>query len=175
MADRLVYSSYGGGSKSAIRKWYEAMVPSSRHMERAKLSLTAGGEALRGGGEGLVVGGILGAIHASMPTGLDVKVPVGGKSWIVPTDALLALVALGGSAAAPSVDGLASVGTELRNTGVAAAGVFAFRKTGDWISAKRAAAGKPAYSALSAHGENGSIWSADAGVEDPIVAAARKL
>jgi hypothetical protein len=165
MADKLVYSSYGsgGGSKSAIRKWYEQMVPSSRHMERAKHHLTVTGEAIRGGGEGLIIGAALGAVHASLPTGLDIKVPMGtGKAALLPADAVLAALALVGSAAMGPND---AVGTDLRNSGIAA----------DFIAAKRAATGKAGFSQLAAHGEDGSSWSADAGAEDPIVAAARRL
>jgi hypothetical protein len=175
MADKLVYSSYGsgGGSKSAIRKWYEQMVPSSRHMERAKHHLTVTGEAIRGGGEGLIIGAALGAVHASLPTGLDIKVPMGtGKAALLPADAVLAALALVGSAAMGPND---AVGTDLRNSGIAAASVFSFRKTADFIAAKRAATGKAGFSQLAAHGEDGSSWSADAGAEDPIVAAARRL
>lgn len=172
MADKLVYSSFGGsGGKSAIRKWYEAVVPGSARMERAKHHLTVSGEAIRGGGEGLVVGAILGAAHASLPTGLDQKVALGGGKTInVPADGLLALGALVGSAVMGPND---AVGTDLRNTGVAASAVFSFRKTGDYVAGLRAKQGKPAYSALSAHGDDDESY--NFGNEDPVIAAARNL
>lgn len=168
MSDKLVFSSSGGG-KSSIRRWYESIVPGSAHMQRAKHHLTVAGEAVRGGGEGLVVGAVLGAAHASLPTGLDIKLPIGeGRSAHLPADAVLAALALVGSAAmAPNE----AVGTDLRNTGIAAAGIFAFRKTADFVALKNAQSGRTTYSSLAAHGDDESYM----GAEDPVVAAARNL
>lgn len=158
----MVRSTYytPGGGKSAIRKMYESIMPGSAHIQRAKMHLTAGGEAIRGGGEGLVTGGLLGAAHAALPTGLDMEIP--GTKMKGPVDAALAAVALAGSAATAGED----YSTDLRNVGISAAAVFGFRKTADYIAHKRLAAQKPAYTQMTAHGE---------GSEDPIIRAARAL
>jgi len=173
MADKLVYSSSGShaGGGSSLRRFYDKYM-GTQFAPRAKHHLTVGGEALRAGGESLIVGSALGAIHASMPTGLDIKVSgkTAAKPVYLPADAVVAAIGLIGSAAMGPND---AVGTDLRNSGAAAASVFAFRKTADYIAGMRSKKNQPAYSALSAHGEND--WASDAGAEDPIVAAARHL
>lgn len=150
------HSSSGG--KSAIRKMYESIMPGSAHMQRARMHLTAGGEAIRGGGEGVITGAALGAAHAMLPTGLDMSIP--GTSMKGPVDAALAAAALAGSAVLAGED----FSTDLRNVGISSAAVFGFRKTNEFVAAKRLAAHKPAFTQMTAHGE-----------EDPIIRAARAL
>ena len=159
--------------KSAIRRWYDQVKDggAGSALARAKMHASAGGHAIRAGGEGLIIGAALGAAHAELPHGLDFN----GK---IPIDAAFGATALAASIA------LAGEEThhDLRNAGATAVGIFSFRKVHDFVAAKKAAKGdvpgsvaKKAGAATdkakaAVHGED----DADYG-EDPIVAAARFL
>ncbi len=157
----LANSGMPTSQQSAIRRWYESAKGGSNAMARAKLHAAAAGHGLRQGGESLVIGGILGAAHTQLKTGLDVKK--------VPIDAVVGVLGLVGGAALAHED----YGVDLRNAGSAALAVFAFRKTHDVLAEKMRQQGKTPGSAAAttpaANGEN------DFGAEDPIVKAARFL
>jgi len=175
--------------KTALRRWWDANKDSK--MTQAKLHVAAAGHGVRAGGEALVVGGALGAVHALSPTGLDVKK--------VPIDAV------GGALALVASIGMAhtEVGADLRNAGTTALGIFAFRKTHDMVrevQIKKAGitpgggaaipagigpaiskvAGETDFNDMSNFNGPSRRWGSgiigmDAGAEDPVVAAARYL
>jgi hypothetical protein len=132
--------SIGGGhatvaeNKSALRAFadkYMGGSMSSASMTKAKLHVVETGQSIRQGSESMITGGLLGAAHAEL--GLDHKG--------VPVDAIVGAVGLIGRAALASE----TVGVDAGNVGAAAMSVFTFRKTYDFVHAKKMAAGqKPA-------------------------------
>ena len=161
------WSSGNSGEKSSLRKWYDNVTENS-HMARAKHHLTVTGEAVRAGGESIVVGAALGAAHSTLPHGLDL--PVAGGKASLPIDGIAAIVGLGGSVMMGPGE---AVGTDLRNSGAAAASIFAFRKSAEWVTKKRALAGLPTGAKIA--GEFGYTPTFGADDEDPVVKAARNL
>jgi hypothetical protein len=132
--------SIGGGhatvaeNKSALRAFadkYMGGAMSSASLTKAKIHVIETGQSIRQTSEGAVMGAALGAAHAEL--GLDHKG--------IPVDAVIAVVgAVGRGALADQ-----SVGVDIGNIGASAASVFAFRKTYDFVHAKKMAAGqKPA-------------------------------
>lgn len=118
--------------RSAVRKWYERLTGKPLYaFQKARAHAVQTGHTLRQYGESLVVGGILGAAHAELPNGLDLK--VGGKE--VPLDlAGAAIGAIAGIMAAGS-----PLAAEASNAGAACATVFAFRKINEHQAAKKLA------------------------------------
>lgn len=105
---------------------------------KAKLHVQAAGEALRGGGEALLVGGTLGAIHAKLPGGLDMKIGTGANIHQIPIDGAIGAMGLIMGVFGAQME----VGKDLQNAGAAATAIFAFRKTNDLIvTAQRKASG----------------------------------
>lgn len=122
----LANSGMPPAQKSAVMKWYDRTLAAGGNTEQSKLALAklhvkAAGEGLRSGGESLLVGGILGAVHAQLPGGLDFKK--------IPIDAVAGVLGI----AAGAVGAQMEVGKDLQNAGSAALAVFAFRKTNDLI------------------------------------------
>jgi len=177
-------SNMPAATKSSLRRWWDENKDSK--LVQAKLHVAAAGQGVRAGGEALFVGGLLGAAHAMSPTGLDIKK--------VPVDAV------GGALAIVASIGMAhtEIGSDLRNAGTTALGVFAFRKTHDMtreIQLKKSGVTPGGGAALpkglgtsmskiagegdlDQSGFNGSgtgFFGADAGAEDPVVRAARFL
>ena len=143
-----------------LTKWYDKMMhrPSSHevafHHEKKDSRIIG---AARGGGEGVLTGAALAVVHANAPNGLDVSLKAGGAS--VPLDAVV------------GVGGLLMGGADAHNIGVAAAGVFSFRKTMDLMAEKKAQTGGKVIGTVgvakpSVHGDFG---------EDPILREARGL
>ncbi len=175
----LEKSNMPAAAKSSMRRWWDANKDSK--MVQAKLHVAAAGQGVRAGGEALFVGGILGVAHAMSPTGLDVKK--------VPLDAV------GGAVAILASVGMAhtEVGSDLRNAGTTALGIFAFRKTHDMtreIQMKKSGITPGGGAALPSGlgqkiskigAEGGGDWrsgfagDSDIGAEDPVVKAARYL
>jgi hypothetical protein len=145
--------------KSAIRQWYNRMTGKVSHVFRGGGSMSrhvhASGHALRQGGEALVTGAVLGALHVNLSTGLDVK--------RVPIDAVAgAVLLLSGGAHS-------EVAQDLRNAGGTALGIYAFRKTHDFLEERKRARGGVAGSAIKKAGMHGEF------AGDPIIEAARGL
>lgn len=153
-----------GAPVSGLRSWYNRVKDASGGsgaMARAKMHAAAAGQAVRQGGEAILVGAALGAAHVQLSTGLDVRK--------VPVDAVVgALGLLGGAAFAHE-----EFGVDLRNSGAAAATVFAFRKTYAFMAAKKTAAGGKPGGTFS--GDDEGFVHGDMGAEDPVIAAARFL
>jgi len=188
--DSLAQSNMPAEHKSAIRRWYDsASGPGGGSpLALAKLHMKAAGEGLRAGGESLLVGGALGALHAKLPTGLDMK-PSASSTKGVPVDAVVGVLGLvGGTFAAQE-----EYGKDLANAGAAALAVFAFRKTNDLVvkmsqqkGTQTALTASQQAGLISKFGAEGGGWapgsrswgtsmiSGDAGV-DPIVAAGARL
>jgi len=132
--DSLANSGMPPAQKSAIRRWYESSQGpgGGGKLALAKLHAKSAGEGLRAGGESLLVGGILGAIHAKRAAGLDF--PIGkpdatGRSQTLPADAIAGVVGL----IAGTMMAQEEVGKDLQNAGAAALTVYAFRKTNDLL------------------------------------------
>lgn len=119
-------SNMPSGAKAAIQRWFNSSAgPAGDSQQskkaRAMLHARSAGETLRSGGESLVVGAGLGALHATLETGLDYKK--------VPIDAAAAgLLMVAGVVCATE-----EFGKDLSNAGAAAAAVFAFRKSNDLV------------------------------------------
>jgi len=134
-----MFQLMGGGSstasenKSALRAFAEKYMGggSVTTMTKAKLHVIEGGQAIRQTSEGALTGAALGLAHAEV--GLDYKG--------IPIDAVVAAAAAFGRGALAQE----AIGTDVGNVGAACASVFSFRKTFDFIHAKKLAAGqKPA-------------------------------
>jgi len=154
--------------KSMVRRMFDKMSGMGRVGSRAHATMHHSAHAVRHGGEAIITGAVLGAMHVEMATGLDVK--------RVPVDLAIGVIGLG-SAAVMGDD----TSQDLRNVGGTAMGVYTFRKVADMLAAKKIAAGTvPGGSKPGAkvHGDFEAIqtgsFGADAG-EDPIVAAAKRL
>ena len=180
MSDFLTLHSTAssGSEKSALRKWYEK-VAGGTALARTKKHIEYGAHSLRAGGESLLVGAALGAADNMLKGGLDVEVArdKSGKLYHVPVDgAVAALGLIAGTAMAHE-----EFGKDLVNAGAAAAAVFGYRKSRDYVAAQMRVKGKtPGYqntaafvksiavgtAPLAAHGE---------GDEDPILEASRLL
>lgn len=159
----LFRSSSPAGGKSTLRKLYESTMD---YGERARSTLVASGGALRQGGESLIVGGILGAAHVELPTGLDIH----GK---IPLDAVVAGMGLLGSVFLAKDE----VHNDLRNAGSAAAAVFAFRKTHDLLEEKKKQRGETPGSTAGKAPATTPATASHSGEfgEDSILTIARKL
>lgn len=169
----LSESGLPSSQQSAIKRWYESVKGGSNAMARAKMHAAAAGEGLRQGGEGLLVGGLLGAVDTELKNGLDIK----GKA---PIDAIIGVGGLLAGAAMAHTP----YGVDMRNAGAAAIAVFGYRKTRQLLTEKKRQAGKtPGYEQktdklFEVAGEGGLYNPGavqDFGAEDPIVAAARML
>lgn len=161
---------FGGSSRkrSALGEWFDKLGGGT--LTRAKPHVSETGHVLRSVGESVVVGGILGAVAGSSAHGLDMPMPASIAQHLpikeVPIDGAVAAVgALAAIAMAHE-----PIAADLRNAAAAGASVFSYRKTKEFIEAKKASTvhgerfGKKMRPMMSAHGE-----------EDPIVAAARAL
>lgn len=151
--------------KSALRRFYEqARGQGSSLMARGGAHLRSAGATVRQGGESLVVGGLLGVAHVELANGLDIKVP--NSNVILPVDGAVAAIGMIGGIALAHEEG----GTDLRNAGAAAASVFAFRKTYDFLAEKKKASGGKVGGTFAGEQEYGM------GAEvDPIIACARQM
>ena len=169
----LAESGMPASQQSAIRRWYDSVKGGSNAVARAKLHAAAAGEGLRQGGESLLVGGALAAVHTEFKNGLDIK----GR---VPLDAVVGVGGLLAGAAMAHTN----YGSDMRNAGAAGLAVFGFRKVTQLLSEKLRQQGKkPGYEqttdkVFEMAGESdlynpGAVQ--DIGAEDPIVAAARLL
>jgi hypothetical protein len=115
--------------RSMVRQWYNANVAQGDAVTMAKLHASAAFEGVRGTGEAVTMGALLGAFHALNPTGLDVKVP--GTALKVPADAAMAVLGLvGGVAAASAPHGM---GKTVAQMGATCAGIYGFRMTNDLL------------------------------------------
>lgn len=133
--------------KSAFRRWYESITGAAvvNGMGQVNRHVAVGAHALRAEGEALVTGALLGLADSHFG-GLDVKG--------YPIDGIASLIALAGQfAMANHADGLA---TDLRNVGTVCTGVFAYRKSKEYVSGQKGSS--------TVHGDY-----------DPIVACANNL
>src|ERR1700745_966242 len=174
-----------GHIRGMVRQWHNSQVEPRNAATMVKLHASAAAEGIRGTGEAVVIGSVLGAIHAMSPTGLDVKIP--SSTAHLPVDAAIAVVGLiGGIGAVAAPHG---TGKTLANAGQTAAGIYAFRQTNDLIAKikeKRAGAtggtnihiNKTQFGAESSWAPGTTSWASKPSSfrgEDPIVTAARNL
>ena len=145
---------------AAIRSWYDRVMSGTKEGGRTVLEKRQ--SLFTQAGESVVVGGVLGALEAELPGGLDVaKIPIDGVAGI------LGLLAGAGSH---------ELSPEIRGAGASALSVFAFRKTYALLAAKKLQLGHPVKSSIAkVHGEiSEGVAASDMGA-DPIIEAAKAL
>lgn len=153
--------------KSAIRRFLDRNLPTSGlgslrgHAEHS-------GHALRAAGEGAIVGGLAGLAHASLKHGLDAD-----AKGQVPMDGILGLLLLAGSGYA---GGFTDSAHDIRNAGTTLLGISVFRKSSEWVAAKRRAKGLPVGGKIAGEIDDG-VYESGMGHEedDEIVAVAKRL
>ncbi len=116
------------GEQSAIARAFDRLRTSG---DKAEFHAVEAVKGVRQIGESAVAGALLGAVHAALPHGLDMK-PTATSTTTVPLDALAAFAGLvAGTFMASEPHG---VGKTLMNGGAAAAAVFSFRQTNDLMT-----------------------------------------
>lgn len=146
------------GPTSPLGLWYKRMTDGDTNtMTRAKNHVEALAHGVRAGGESIIVGGALGAIEAQRGS-LDVVLSKTNAKAVLPIDGALAAVGLIGGIAMGG-DGVHGPSEDLRNAGAAAAAVFSYRKTKEFVTKRKS---------MSAHGDGEVSFG-----EDAIIRAAR--
>lgn len=112
--------------KSALMRAWEGIKGGG--IKRVESSAVEAGHAVRAGGESLLVGGVLGLVHASK--GLDNVVDE------APLDGIIGGLGILGAILIPSV------GPDLRQIGATSLGILSFRKVHDWAHEKNVAKGE---------------------------------
>jgi hypothetical protein len=149
-------SNLPASQKSAFARWYDSSVGKySGGMARAKKHVVGTGAAVRKGGEGLIVGAVLGAASAHLKGGLDMKLTATSATTI-PLDAAGGALLLGASILWAHEE----VAPDLANAGANAWAVFGFRKTEEYMNKAKGGA------TVTGEGDFG---------EDPIIRLARRL
>lgn len=155
--------------KSSIRRIYDRIKAGGSSLEKAKLHTAAGAQALRQGGESLVLGALLGAADSELPTGLDITV----KGHAIPADAALGLGCMIASTAWAQEG---EISTTLRNAGGAALAVGGYRKVHQFMAERRRSQGKvPGSDAAKAGAVHGDFGADADPANDPILACASLL
>ncbi len=175
--DAIQHSNLPNNTKSMLRTWLERstgrdLTPGTA-AEMATSAVYELGRNIRQSGEGGLMGFGLGALHAKLKTGLDVKgVPVDGV--VGAGGSLLSVIA--------SAMGAGEIAPELRNLGATGFTVLGFRKGYDVVAEIQLRNGGvvggtfgPSQKAK-VHGEFGDMGTEDSDIgEDPIAVAARAL
>lgn len=151
-------------SPSIVRKWADVLslghaTPLLRQAEShiGMSHVAAALESVRMTGEGLITGGMLGALSGAGMLDVDG----------IPMDAA-------GGVLASFVGVLAArheIGTTLRHMGGNSLAIFGFRKTEEWLGVRKATMHGESWNDSSTVDTTGT----SVGDEDPIIAAARKL
>jgi hypothetical protein len=164
----LAHSNLPSGQKSAIRRFLDRNVPSMSGLGSMRGHATHSAHALRAGGEALIVGGLAGLAHASLKHGLD-----GDAKGQIPLDGIGGLLLLAGAGYA---GGFTESAHDLRNAGSTLLGIAVFRKSAEWVAAKRRAKGLPVGGKIAGEVEEG-VYETGMGAEDDdeIVSTAKRL
>jgi hypothetical protein len=145
------------GPSSPIGLWYKRITEGDANtMTRAKNHVEGLAHGVRAGGESLIVGGALGAIEAQRGS-LDWQPSTNKPQVKIPIDGALAVLGLAGGIAMAG-SGVHGPSEDLRNAGAAAAAIFSYRKTKEFVQQRKMGA--------TAHGDVSFG-------EDPVLAAAR--
>ena len=160
----LARSNVPHAEKSAMMKWYDK-VSGNGTLTQARDVAKETGAVLRQGTESLVVGGILGALHAESKTGLNISIPIGTKTVVVPADLALGLAGIGAAVACAGHE----AATDLRNAGSAGLTVYGFRKGYDLIAEMNRSKGIPVAQFAGEGMKTGAV------AEDRILVTARTL
>lgn len=152
--------------KSAIRRFLDKNMRTAG-IGNVRGHATHAGHALRAAGEAAVVAGLAGLAHASLKHGLDAD-----AKGEIPMDGIGGLVLLGASAYA---GGFTEGAHDLRNAGSTLLGISIFRKSSEWVAAKRRAKGLPVGAKIAGEIDEGVYESGMGNEEDDIVSAARRL
>lgn len=148
--DSVRRSNLPDREKSSIQRFYDNLTRRAsgisttvgEKLGMARHSISAGSQAVRRGGEAILVGGGLGALDAQLskgdPTksGLDVNVAV-GSGYNLPIDAAVGVAGFLASMA-PS---LAKAEDDLQTVGVIGVASWAQRMTKGWVAGRQAAGG----------------------------------
>lgn len=118
----------------AIKTWAEGLMhgPALQRVSAAKSHALGFGQGVRAGGEGVIVGGLLGMASAVMPGGLDQH--MFGMPKPVPLDGVVGAVALLGCALAGADH---HISTDLANASAVSFGILGFRKMEDFVRARQ--------------------------------------
>jgi hypothetical protein len=181
MADimhRIHASNLAHHEKSALGRALERMRSHGRSaLARASSGAmaTEAGDIARQYGETALAGAALGAAHVMLPTGLDVSV---GKTTKVKIPLDLAGAVVVGAVAATM--GGEEGAEDVKTLGSGMAAVFGFRKTYDFLAAKRKKDGKKVGGSFAGEGDDdvGDEWASPHGAEGSdaaLVEAVRRL
>ena len=168
--DSVRRSNLPNHEKSSIQRFYDNLTKRASGLSTsvgeklgmARHSISAGSQAVRRGGEALLVGGALGALDAQLgkgdPTksGLDVNINV-GSGYNLPIDAAVGVAGFLASMA-PS---LAKAEDDLQTVGVIGVASWSQRMTKGWVAARQGAAPAGGGSApAGVHGDPVLDWAA---------------
>jgi hypothetical protein len=167
--DSVRRSHAPSSEKSAIQRFYDNLTHRGsglatsvgQKLGMARHSISAGTQAIRKGGEAVLVGGLLGAVDAQLSkddpskSGLDYPVNIGG-GYNVPIDG-----ALGGLAMLASLAPQLAKGEEdLQTVGVVGLASWAQRQAKGWVQAKQGAAPSAPAAGAGVHGDPVLDWAA---------------
>jgi hypothetical protein len=158
LRDAVASSRISPSEKTHIRRYWESIAPrASALAARVQRGLgisshvaRTGTQALRAGGEAVLLGGALGVLDGKLAGGLDQQVNLFG-GFTVPIDAAAGVAGF----AASMVPSLAPVSEDLCRVGVVGAASYAQRQAKAWAqNAAGAGAGTGAGGATGVHGED---------------------
>lgn len=166
----LARSNVSRPEKSSMMKWYENVTGESAIVKAADVTRETA-KVFRQGSESLAVGGLLGAAHAGLKTGLDVSVSIPGVKTplVIPGDLATGIIGLGAAVMLAGEGGRDGISTDLRNAGATGLGIFGFRKGYDFVAEKKRAQGLPVAAFA------GERMAGKTVAEDKIVVTARTL
>ncbi len=159
----IANSNMAPHEKSAIRRFLDKNMRSVG-IGSVRGHMTHGAHALRAGAEATFIAGLA---HASLKHGLDAD-----AKGEIPMDGIAGLVLLGSAAYA---GGFSESAHDLRNMGSTLLGISVFRKSNEWVAAKRRAKGLPVGGKMAGEIDEGVYESGMGHEEDDIVSAAKRL
>ena len=162
----IANSNLPSHEKSAIRRFLDKNMRSVG-IGSVRGHATHTGHALRAAGETAIVAGLAGLAHASLKHGLDAD-----AKGEIPMDGIGGLLLLAGAGVA---GGYTDFAHDIRNAGTTLFGISVFRKSNEWVAAKRRAKGLPVGGKMAGEIDEGVYESGMGNEEDEIVSAARRL
>lgn len=135
-SDALVFHSLANSDiapaqKSQLLRAYEAVsgsTPTPSQLSKFKAHGIGIVESVRSGGEAIAIGGILGAIDATM------SLDLGPDKFKVPVDGFAALLGFGGAVALAHSN--PEISTDFRTSGAVSLGILTYRKTKRLVALK---------------------------------------
>ena len=168
LRDAVSRSNLPASEKTHIRRYWESIAPrASALAARVQRGLGISGhvartgtQALRAGGEAVLLGGALGVVDAKLAGGLDYTATLGSNSVTVPIDLVAGIAGFGAS----MVPSLAVVSEDLNRLGVVGTASYAQRQAKAWAQGAPGSGSGGAAPASTAHGEDAVLaWAAEQG------------